>query len=164
MKKRKSKPRSKHPISKIQQPAGNPPGLTSSSPKQSTLSPPASQLRQTRAEFRSYEHHGPIPDARTFLEYRAVREDLPDLIIEEWKKEGQARREAQKKELDIREQAVKGHSRREFAKTVIVGLFAMGMLGIAGWLAYEKQYELTAAIVASPLLIGIIDAFRQGKK
>lgn len=160
MKKRKSRPKLKHPISRIQQPAVNPPGLTSSPRPQSTTPP----LRETRAEFRAYEHHGPIPDARTFLEYRAVREDLPDLIIEEWKKEGQARREAQTKELDIRDWAVKGHSRRELIKTIIVGLFALGMLSIAGWLAYEKQYELTAVIVTSPLLIGIIDAFRQGKK
>lgn len=102
---------------------------------------------------------GPIPDARSIEAYRAVRHDLPDLIIETWQADAQHRRDMGNADAAVKQTL----ARLEVAKMVVISLFALGMLGLAGFLAYKGEYQYAAAIVVSPILIGIIDALRHPK-
>lgn len=84
-----------------------------------------------------------------FAAYRQTKHDLPELIIEEWLKEG-----------DTRRKYATSYQTREAIKLIIVGIFAFGMLGLAAWLIYKAQYQLGVAVLLSPLAAKIIGGFR----
>ena len=88
---------------------------------------------------------GPLPSPETFIEYRAVKTDLPEIIINEWLKEGETRRTY-----------ARSFQAREAVKIAITDIFALGMLAIAGWLAYKEQYALACGVVVSPLAAKIL--------
>lgn len=90
-------------------------------------------------------HHGPLPSAETFNGYKQVREDLPDLIIEEWLKEG-----------DTRRTYAVAYTRREAAKLVIVAIFSLGLLCLSGWLAYKGEYGYAVSVAVSPFAAKIL--------
>lgn len=102
---------------------------------------------------------GPIPDAQSIEAYRAVRPDLPDLIIETWQTDAKHRRDMGNADAAVK----KTLARVEVAKVVIVSLFSLGMLALAGFLAYKGEYKYAAGVVISPILIGVIDAWRHPK-
>ena len=130
----------------------------------STSNAPATARNKDIAGLSVHKTHiGPLPSAKTFIEYRNIREDLPDLIIEEWKKEGDSRRALSEKSLLIQEAAVKSFARRETAKTSIFGIFIIGLLALAGYLTYLGKYEFASALVLSPIAVAIIDNISQKK-
>lgn len=124
---------------------------------------PAPQQAQgiVAAQFRA--HSGPLPDAQSFLEYKNIRADLPDLIISEWIKESETRRILQNKQISIQEKELSQKHVLECWKLVVVSVFCIGMIGIAGWLAYKGAYPAAASLMSLPAIIGVIDAIRNSK-
>lgn len=105
----------------------------------------------------------PIPLPEILEGYRKIKPDLPDLIIEEWQKEAECRRECEKAQLNLLEQeiAMQRHARSLAYRKSILGMF-MGMVfylvafGFCGWLIYA-YHEIAGAIVCAALpIIGAI--------
>ena len=99
---------------------------------------------------------GPIPSASSLEEYRTVREDLPNIIINTWQEDAKTRRDSIKTDASIK----KGFALLEYIKVAVVAIFAFGMLGFAFYLALQGQYKYAVGVVVSPILVAIIDAFR----
>lgn len=95
---------------------------------------------------------GPLPSPETFAKYREIKPDLPEIIISEWQKEGDARREY-----------ARSFGNREWGRIAIVGIFALGMLALSGWLAYKEQYECAVTVLISPFAVKLIAALRGSK-
>ena len=47
---------------------------------------------------------------------------------------------------------------REWGRIAIVGIFALGMLALSGWLAYKEQYQYAVAVLLSPFAVRLIAA------
>lgn len=108
---------------------------------------------------------GPIPPASTLEEYRSVRADLPDLIIEEWLKEAESRRAFTSKEFEIternaafKEKISSDLNRLEYARLFLGGLFYFGSLWVAWQLASNNHLESAIAIAALPVVAAIAGA------
>lgn len=105
----------------------------------------------------------PIPLPEILLKYREVKPDLPDLIITEWQKEAECRRESEKEQLRLiaEELAMQERISKRAHDKAILGM-SIGVLlyltafGFAGWLIYS-YHEVAAAIVCAALpVIGAI--------
>ena len=90
---------------------------------------------------------GPLPSPETFAKYREINPQLPDIIVSEWQKEGDARRKC-----------ARSYGNREWGRIAIVGIFALGMLALSGWLAYKEQYQYAVAVLLSPFAVRLIAA------
>lgn len=108
---------------------------------------------------------GPIPPASSLVEYRAVRDDLPDLIITEWIKEADTRRDLARREFDLTERNIalaekmsKDINRLEYARLIVATLFSGGVLWLAWWLASNNHIETAIIIAALPVLAAIASA------
>lgn len=123
-----------------------------------TPSQPPAQQKPSAVSVRQVSI-GPIPDARSIEAYRAVRPDLPDLIIATWQADAQHRRDMGNADAAVKQRL----ACVEIAKMVVISVFALGMLGLAGFLAYKGEYRYAVTIVVSPIIIGIIDALRHPK-
>ena len=105
---------------------------------------------------------GPIPDARTLEGYRSVRPDLPDLIIEEWLKEAEARRALAAKEaaiaereISLKENIAENLNRLEWGRLIFGSVFVFAALGASVWLAYH-DYTESAIFISSVPIVGTV--------
>lgn len=105
---------------------------------------------------------GPIPDASTLEGYRSVRPDLPDLIIEEWLKEAEARRALAAKEaaiaereISLKENIAENLNRLEWGRLIFGSVFVFAALGASVWLAYH-DYTESAIFISSVLIVGTV--------
>lgn len=105
---------------------------------------------------------GPIPDARTLEGYRSVSPDLPDLIIEEWLKEAEARRALAAKEaaiaereISLKENIAENLNRLEWGRLIFGSVFVFAALGASVWLAYH-DYTESAIFISSVPIVGTV--------
>lgn len=105
---------------------------------------------------------GPIPDARTLEGYRSVRPDLPDLIIEEWLKEAEARRALAAKEaaiaereISLKENIAENLNRLEWGRLIFGSVFVFAALVASVWLAYH-DYTESAIFISSVPIVGTV--------
>lgn len=99
------------------------------------------------------EFKGPLPSPEIFAQYREINPELPDIIVSEWQKEGETRRKC-----------ARSYGNREWGRIAIVGIFALGMLAISGWLTYKEQYQYAVAVLLSPFAVRLIAALFGGSK
>lgn len=100
---------------------------------------------------------GFLPPADLLAEYRSVRPDLPDIIIEEWLKEAEARRERERMRLDLKKMEIESNGkivldiRHEERLRMLVGvLLYIFAFAFAGWLVYSYQ-QVSYAVVCCAL-------------
>lgn len=108
---------------------------------------------------------GPIPPAASLEEYRSVRPDLPDLIIGEWLKEAESRRELERREfalaernLALKEKISRDINRLEYFRLGFGILFSCGALLLAWWFASNNHIESALAMSALPVIAAIASA------
>lgn len=111
------------------------------------VSPTTVAIRAERQTIEKFS--GPLPSPDMFVGYREVKPDLPELIVAEWLKEGETRR-----------QYARAYQLREAVKLGIVGIFSLGMLALATWLIYKGRYELGVTVLLSPLVAKILGSLR----
>ncbi len=130
---------------------------------------PATTPKRKQEQQAAVVHHeqtvmtsGPIPDARTLEGYRSVRPDLPDLIIEEWLKEAEARRALAAKEaaiaereISLKENIAENLNRLEWGRLIFGSVFVFAALGASVWLAYH-DYTESAIFISSVPIVGTV--------
>lgn len=130
---------------------------------------PATTPKRKQEQPAAVVHHeqtvmtsGPIPDARTLEGYRSVRLDLPDLIIEEWLKEAEARRALAAKEaaiaereISLKENIAENLNRLEWGRLILGSVFVFAALGSSVWLAYH-DYTESAIFISSVPIVGTV--------
>ena len=130
---------------------------------------PATTPKREQEQQAAVVHHeqtvmtsGPIPDARTLEGYRSVRPDLPDLIIEEWLKEAEARRALAAKEaaiaereISLKENIAENLNRLEWGRLIFGSVFVFAALGASVWLAYH-DYTESAIFISSVPIVGTV--------
>lgn len=130
---------------------------------------PATTPKRKQEQQAAVVHHeqtvmtsGPIPDARTLEGYRSVRLDLPDLIIEEWLKEAEARRALAAKEaaiaereISLKENIAENLNRLEWGRLIFGSVFVFAALGSSVWLAYH-DYTESAIFISSVPIVGTV--------
>lgn len=130
---------------------------------------PATTPKRKQEQQAAVVHHeqtvmtsGPIPDARTLEGYRSVRLDLPDLIIEEWLKEAEARRALAAKEaaiaereISLKENIAENLNRLEWGRLILGSVFVFAALGSSVWLAYH-DYTESAIFISSVPIVGTV--------
>lgn len=99
---------------------------------------------------------GPIPSPDLLRAYSEVIPGLDKTIVDEWTIEGASRRANEAKELEIRAFAVKKHACREQWKVTVVGVFMIGIVLLAAYLAYLGQGAHAAAVIATPIAGGAV--------
>lgn len=88
---------------------------------------------------------GPLPSPEDLAKYKEIDPQLPQIFIDQWGKEADARR-----------QYARAYGRRENARITIVGVYMLILLGAAIWLGYKEQFAYMAGLIASPIVAKVI--------